>query len=201
VINPLAVIPVFLSMTGDYTKQQRVSQARKASIYMASILAFFLFAGSFILDFFGIGLDSIRVAGGIVITRSGFLLLTTARKPDISKSTRKEGILREDISLSPLALPLLSGPGAIAATLSYATQNQNEIAATAVIFLAILTSGLISFVVLGVSGRVIPILGKAGLEATTRIMGFIAMTVGVQFIMNGLLPYLIHVIKESRIIG
>lgn len=187
IVNPLGMMPVFLALTANDTDEYRKLQARKACLYMVCILCFFLIAGTFIMKFFGFSIESLRIAGGIVVMRSGFGLLNSQDR--ISKKSQLEAIEKEDISLTPLAMPLLSGPGSIAATISLASGNAEWLHNLAVI-LVIISIGLVSWLILNVSNKLLPFFGRAGLEATSKIMGFIAMTVGVQFILNGLIPIL-----------
>lgn len=191
IVNPLGMMPVFLALTSADTNDYRKWQAKKACLYMVGILAFFLFAGTFIMNFFGISLESLRIAGGLIVMRSGFGLLNSDDR--LSKKSKIEAIEKPDISLTPLAMPLLSGPGSIAATISLATQSP-EIIHNVIILLAIAIIGAISYLILRVSNRLLPIIGRTGLEAASKIMGFIAMTVGVQFIINGVEHLLTRVI-------
>ena len=156
---------------------------------MVIILFAFLATGTFILKFFSISLEGIRIAGGLVILRSGYLLLNTLEKPNLSAESKEEGMSKYDISLTPLAIPLLAGPGSMAAVISMSTK-----ADTAPKYLLLALSILIVAVTVWVSFRysykVLPLIGTSGLEALTKIMGFITMTIGVQFIVNGVIPIL-----------
>lgn len=192
IIDPPGVMPVFLALTAAHPASYRNYTARKATIFMAGILIFFLFAGTFVMTFFGISLESLRVAGGIIIMRSGFDLLNANHKAELSKQSKQEALEKADISFTPLAMPLLSGPGSIAATISLATQAKSFVYVL-VILLAILIICAITFLILRVSQRLLPYLGPSGLDAVSKIMGFIALTVGVQFILNGLSPFLAKV--------
>jgi len=186
VINPLGMMPVFLALTAAHPSEYRNLMARKASIFVVIILTFFLFAGTFIMSFFGFSIISLRIAGGLVVMRSGFLLLNGNDKSgNLSDQGKVEAISKADISLTPLAMPLLSGPGSIATTISLSTHTNGININTLIILLAIIIIGLLSFIIMRVSQKLLPVLGRAGLEAITKIMGFIAMTVGVQFIING----------------
>lgn len=196
IVNPLGMMPIFLALTTTYTPAARNLTARKSSVYMMGILAFFLFGGTFIMDFFNISLESLRIAGGLIVLRSGAELLSPRPKPRLSKKSAVEAMEKNDISLTPLAMPLLSGPGSIAATVSLGTQA-TEYYFNFITLLSIVVIGLITYLILRVSPRLLPFLGSAGLEVTTRIMGFISMTVGVQFILNGLMPLL----KEANIVS
>jgi multiple antibiotic resistance protein len=193
IVNPLGMMPVFLALTTSYTPESRNYTARKASVYMMGILAFFLFGGTFLMDFFSISLESLRIAGGLIVLRSGVELLSPKPKPRLSKKSAIEAMEKTDISLTPLAMPLLSGPGSIAATVSLGTQTQGHYSYNFLTLFAIIIIGLITYIILRVSPRLLPFLGNAGLEVTTRIMGFISMTVGVQFILNGITPILAKV--------
>jgi len=158
--------------------------------------------GNFIMDFFGISLISLRIAGGIIVLRSGFdLLNNTKNKRAISRQLEAEAIVKQDISLTPLAMPLLSGPGSIAAIVSMASRKidfrfrstlpmSDANIAIVLILVAIVACGIISYLIMRSSAKILPLLGTAGLEAISKIMGFITMTVGVQFILNGITGYL-----------
>ena len=187
VVNPLGMMPVFLALTSEHPPEYRKLMARKACVYVICILAFFLFAGTYLMSFFGFSLISLRIAGGLIVMRSGFHLLNgTDKSVNLSDQGRQEAIAKADISLTPLALPLLSGPGSIATVISLSTHTNGIGIHTLFILLAVLAIGVVSFIILSVSQKLLPILGRAGLEAVTKIMGFIAMTVGVQFIITGI---------------
>ncbi|MCX6352392.1 MAG: MarC family NAAT transporter [Bacteroidetes bacterium] len=186
IVNPLSAMPVFLALTINHTPAYRNLMAKKAAIYMTLILVFFVIAGSFILSFFGISINSIRIAGGLIVLQSGYSLLTADENAKLSKKSRKDAMDMKDISLTPLALPLLSGPGSIAATISLTSTARSV--EYGLIVLCILVIGLLSFLSLRLSQKLLLVFSKSGLEAITRLMGFISMTVGVQFIINGILP-------------
>lgn len=156
---------------------------------MILILIGFLLAGSFILKFFAISLEGIRIAGGLVIVRAGYALLNSIEKPNLSQESKDEGLTKTDISLTPLAIPLLAGPGAMAAVISMSTKA-DDIAKMVMIGLSIIIVAFTVFISFKYSAKALPIIGTSGLEALTKIMGFITMAIGVQFIMNGVLPIL-----------
>nr|HMQ62948.1 NAAT family transporter [Flavilitoribacter sp.] len=115
VVNPIGVVPVFLAMTPTYTKQERAKTARSTAIYFTLILIVFFVAGTYILGFFGVSLSAMRIAGGIIILLSGYSLLSgkQAEGRAYDKAVEDEALTKPDISFSPLAMPLLSGPGSI----------------------------------------------------------------------------------------
>lgn len=186
VANPLAAMPVFLSLTEHNTDIERSTIAKKSSLYMFLVLTIFLLAGNYIMSFFGISLSGIRIAGGLIILRAAYAMLNpsdTERK--LSEEAQEAAKLKEDISFSPMAMPMLSGPGSIAVVIGLASQ------ATGIIDLAIITVAvsivaLISYGVLRLAPFSAQYIGPTGMGAMTRMMGFIAMAIGVQFILNGI---------------
>ncbi len=188
IANPFAAMPLFLAMTDGDTNEHRRQQALKASTYMVLILVVFLVGGNYIISFFGISLEGIRIAGGLLIMKMAYSLLD----PDVqgrklTAAAHSEAYRKPDISFSPLAMPMLAGPGSIALVLGLATQSSSVIDYSAVL-LAIVLVALASFGLLVISRRVTLMLGKTGMTALTRMMGFIALTIGVQFIINGVRP-------------
>lgn len=188
IANPFAAMPFFLAMTDGDTNEHRRQQALKACMYMVLILVVFLVGGNYIISFFGISLEGIRIAGGLLIMKMAYSLLdpdSQGRK--LTAADHSEAFRKPDISFSPLAMPMLSGPGSIALVLGLSTQSTSVLDYTAVL-IAILLVALASFGLLVVSRKVTRMLGKTGMTALTRMMGFIALTIGVQFIINGVRP-------------
>lgn len=188
VVNPFSAMPIFLALTQDDPPERRMNQLLKACIYMTLILFIFFAAGTYIMSFFGITIQGIRIAGGLMIMQASYSLLNpkqAGRKltdEDVDAAREKE-----DISFSPLAMPLLSGPGSIAVVLglsSTATGWQDY----GIIVIAIIITALIAYIILRLSPYVVKFLGKSGMTALTRMMGFIGLCIGVQFIINGVIP-------------
>lgn len=185
VANPLAAMPVFLSLTEHNTDSERVSVAKKSSFYMFLVLIVFLLAGTYIMSFFGISLPGIRIAGGLIIMRAAYAMLNpdhSERK--ISEETKEAAKEKEDISFSPMAMPMLSGPGSIAVVIGLASQSSGFFDLI-IMSLAVILAALISYVVLRLAPVSAKYIGPTGMNVMTRMMGFIAMAIGVQFILNG----------------
>lgn len=187
IINPLAAAPTFLAITEGDSDARRIEQARKGCFYMVAILVSFLIGGTFIMNFFGISIPGLRIAGGILMTGIGMNMLA-AHKPDSKEdAVEREAARRKvDVSFSPLAMPMLSGPGSIAVTLGFTSLAQNWYDYFALIA-GIMVVAVISYLVLRVSGRVVTFIGPVGMNAITKIMGFLIMCIGVQFVVNGIL--------------
>ncbi|WP_276499276.1 MarC family protein [Pontibacter litorisediminis] len=187
VVNPFGAMPVFLTLTQDDTPAYRNQQALKACLYMVGILAVFFLAGQYVLNFFGIRIHDLRIAGGLMIMRAGFELLTPGgSKKKISPDVVEEGQLKEDISFTPLAMPMLSGPGAIAVSIGLFTTSLSYLDMM-MILIGIILLAAVSYVILRFSHQLTRYMGKSGLAALSRIMGFIVLSIGVNFIVSALI--------------
>lgn len=183
-------MPVFLALTTGDTEARRKKQALKASIWMMLILSVFFLAGSYIMSFFGISLEGIRIAGGLMIMRSSYSLLNpNDGGKKLTAEDEAEAITKEDISFSPMAMPMLSGPGSIAVVLGLAS-SVSEWHQYVMIMLAIVLTAILSWSILRLAPLGVKFLGKTGMNAMTRMMGFLGLTIGVQFIINGVMPLL-----------
>lgn len=191
VVNPLGAVPVFLSMTSQNSAAEKAKIARNASIYFVLILMAFYVFGSAILTFFGISLSALTIAGGFIIVSSGFALINGKfeESRSIDKKIRKEAETKDDISFTPLAMPLLSGPGSISLLISlfstYVSISDRLIIAAVVIF-----TGLTVFLILRSSNLLYRVMGRSGLRAVSRIMGFLVLAIGIQYVANGVLKFL-----------
>ncbi|MBB6612138.1 MarC family NAAT transporter [Pontibacter sp. Tf4] len=186
VVNPFGAMPVFLTLTQDDTPAQRNQQALKACLYMVGILAVFFLAGQYVLNFFGIRIHDLRIAGGLMIMRAGFELLSPgASKKKISPEVVEEGQHKEDISFTPLAMPMLSGPGAIAVSIAMYTTSLSYLD-MGLILIAIVLLAAVSYIILRFSHQLTRYMGKSGLSALSRIMGFIVLSIGVNFIVSAI---------------
>jgi multiple antibiotic resistance protein len=187
IINPLSAGPTFLAITEGDSDQYRLEQARKGCLYMIAILIVFLVGGTFIMNFFGISIPGLRIAGGILLTGIGMSMLATNRKDSTETKEEREAARKKvDISFSPLAMPMLSGPGSIAVTLGFtslATGWMDYFAISA----GIVVVALVTYIVLRLSGKIVRLIGPVGVNAMTKIMGFLLMSMGVQFVVNGIL--------------
>ena len=186
VVNPLGAVPMYLTLTTDMTPRERNSTARKTATWFMLILVTFFFAGSFILDFFGISLNALRIAGGIIIVNSGFGLLNSKfeerRMDDDMTSEAQES---NDISFTPMAMPMLSGPGSISLLIGLFAE-QSELVSLGLIVGVIVVMALLIWLVLSISPLLNRLLGRTGLSALSRIMGFLVMSIGIEMLLGGL---------------
>ena len=185
IVNPFSVAITFISLSKDMDDGKRNREALLASVYMTCILVLFLIAGALIMRFFGISLPGIRIAGGIIILHIGFRMLNPQNQHAEPQGTGKGFQYSRDIAFTPLAMPMLSGPGAIAVTVSMAANAGSKITYAAET-LGIVIVAVITFICLRVAGSVKNWLGDYGVAILTRILGFILICVGIQFIMMGI---------------
>ena len=189
IVNPISAVGLVVSITAGLTEQERGEQVKRACIYMFAILTTFLVAGGLIMNFFGISIPGLRIAGGLIVSYLGFRMLFPDH-PSISTQERAEAMQKEDVSFTPLAMPSLSGPGSIAVVIGVSTTiNQSGHIVFGHIFVAIgiAITALISYGVLKAASRLDRLLGATGMNAMSRIMGFLLICIGVQFVINGVL--------------
>jgi len=192
IANPFSTAPVFLAVSTNLDSESKKKLLKLTCIYMFSILIIFLLAGALILSFFGISVSALRIAGGLIITVLGFRMLF----PDTGKDKQEVTIHTYDqakgLAFTPLAMPMLSGPGSIAVIISMAARiSENDsfllrLGGYAVVGIGILATVILCWLVLRSSTKIIKILGPTGIDALTRIMGFILICIGVEFTASGI---------------
>ena len=188
VVNPLGTIPVFISLTKEETKRNRNKTAIWTSFNVAVILLISFFIGNYVLQFFGVSINSLRIAGGLIIIAAGFSLLNgsfTKHKGMKRSSVQVDIETRAEVSLTPLAIPMLAGPGSISLLIAYnqtATSFYDFLWGTA----AIIATSLVVFLVLKSSQFIVKLLGGSGLNAVSRIIGFIEIAIGIEYVTSAI---------------
>jgi len=178
-VNPFGAMPVFLTLTSDDSGSERLRIALRACLYMVAILSIAFLAGQYILNFFGISIQHLRIAGGILLMRSAFDLLTPGANRDrVGPAALEESKLKDDVSFTPLAMPMLSGPGSMAICIGLIRPTYADKGLTILGFVLV---ALASLIVLASSLRLTRVLGRPGMAALARIMGFITLAIGVNF--------------------
>jgi multiple antibiotic resistance protein len=180
-INPLSAMPVFISLTNGFEKTHLSKTIRRTSIYVFVVCVLSFFIGEFILNFFGVSIDALKIAGGIIISRSGFQLLNAQHKTDVQETIEQESRLKEDISFSPLAMPLLAGPGSISLLINEAIQTE-AFGDKAVVVAAILAVCLSIYLILSSAPFILKYLGQSGLRTLSKFMGLLVLSIGIQMI-------------------
>ena len=190
IVNPFSTAPVFLAVTNHMTPKRQRQQALMACIYAFSVLTITLLAGALILAFFGLSIHALRVAGGLIVARIGFGMLNPHPEEKLDTNMRQEAMDKVDVAFTPLAMPMLSGPGSIAVTIGMTTEAERPIEYLA-ITLGIALVGFVAWLVLRSSMRVVDFLGTTGVTALTRVMGLLLVGVGVQFVFRGVIEPLV----------
>jgi len=184
-MNPFSTIPLFLSLTTGMKPERRNREARMACVYALALLVGFLLLGEAIIDFFGISVPGIRVAGGVIITAIGTRMLFSA--PAATSTEPEKG----DIAFTPLAMPSLAGPGSLSVVITAASQiNARNTQDDQLVYLGVIIGMVvvvaIAFVLLWGAGSLARFLGPSGLDAMARIFGFLLIAIGMQFLLTGI---------------
>ena len=183
VINPLGTVPIFVGLTSSETIKERNKTSLLTAINTTVILVISFFAGTYLLKFFGISLNALRIAGGMIIVTSGFALLTgnfSKHKGMKNKRVKADLNQREKFSLTPLSIPMLAGPGSISLLITF-QQEYVDSEAIIAILLAIVLVGLSVFTILRSAYLITKYLGASGINAISRIVGFIVIAIGVEY--------------------
>lgn len=188
VINPLGTVPVFVGLTSTESTVHRNKTSAWTSFNVFLILIISFFAGSYVLNFFGISLNSLRIAGGLIITSSGFALLTgsfTKHKGMKRKSVQEDLQQRSEISLTPLAIPMLAGPGSISLLITL-RKTHDQLYEWWIIIAAITAVSVSVWLILRSSQWIVNGLGASGINAISRIIGFIVISIGIEYVCIGI---------------
>ncbi len=192
--NPLGTMPVFLTMTKGHDVEQRAQIVKRATLISFFTLLAFTFTGQFLFSFFGISANGFRIAAGIIILKIGYDMLQ-ARFTNTKLSDEEIRTYANDISITPLSIPMLCGPGAIANGIMLMDQADTfEMQAILVGMIGLIY--LLSYVILRASSRLTPVLGETGLNVMMRLMGLILMVIAVECFVGGLKPILIDIIHS-----
>lgn len=188
VLNPIGTVPIFVSLTQDYSKKERSRVALWTGFNVFIILIISFFVGQYVLEFFGITITALRIAGGIIIASSGFSLLNGNFKKNkgINKKVQEDIENRTDIALTPLAMPMLAGPGSISLLIAF-YQDHNSTNDILFSCLAILIVSLLIFIILRSGHYLAKYLGASGIIAISRIVGFLTIAIGIQYIISSVL--------------
>ncbi|MDL5046003.1 MarC family protein [Oscillatoria amoena NRMC-F 0135] len=187
-LNPVGNTPIFFSLTSGDTPAYRRKQAVLSCLYTFVILAVFLLAGQLILKMFGLTVDIIRVAGGLVVAHVGWKMLNAV--PALKADEHQEAMDKQDISLSPMALPIMANPGAmsVAVSLGVGAHDAGQFAGS---LTALLIMVLFNFACMMTAEPLVRRLGVNGMNALNKILGFLVLCIGVAVLSSGL-PGLYH---------
>ncbi len=185
IVDPIGAVPTFLTMTERDTLKDRVRMARLASIVTFFVLVVFSVGGKHILSAFGVTMPAFEIAGGIVLLKVALDMLQ-ARQTALKETPEEqaEGVTKDDIAITPLAVPMLAGPGAITAVVLISGQATSLFHYTAVVCNIFLVS-LITFLILRIAAIRSSIFSAITLKIIARLMGLLLAAIAIQFVLNG----------------
>lgn len=181
-----------MTMTADLDSKDRTRTAKKASIVAFVIIILFAFMGKLLFTFFGISVNSFRIVGGIIFLIVGMdMLQARLGKVNIKDSEIKTYV--NDISVTPLAIPMICGPGALTNAIVM-MEDANTAGKKLVLILTIFVIMCLTYAILYSASRIIKLLGQTGINVMMRIMGLIVMVIAVEFFFSGLKPIVLDMI-------
>ena len=195
--NPVGPMPVFLTMTNGMSDDERRTIVRRATIVSFITLMVFTFSGQFLFKFFGISTNGFRIAGGIIIFTIGFDMLQAR----YSKAKLKDDEVKtyvNDISITPLAIPMLCGPGAIANGIML-MEDANTLIKKILLVSVIASVYFITFLILRASTRLNKYMGETGNNVMMRLMGLILMVIAVECFVSGFKPIMIDILQQANL--
>jgi multiple antibiotic resistance protein len=194
-VNPLGLMPVFIGMTTGLEAAERAIIARKALIAAFIAMVLFAFSGKFIFDFFSISINGLRIVGGFIFFNMGYEMLQAKNsKVKVTQSEVDNAEDEDDISITPLAIPMICGPGVITNSIVL-MEDAGTIPFKITLVVVMLLICLLTFVILLSSGRILKILGSTGNKVLMRLMGLIIMIIAVEFFASGFGPILQNILR------
>jgi len=195
-INPLGTMPIFMSMTASLSKERRKQTAKKATLVAFFTILAFAFSGQILFNFFGISVNSFRIVGGLIFFTMGWDMLQ-ARLGSIKHTDDEDKIdaYVEDISITPLAIPMICGPGAITNAIIL-MEDSPEISQKVVLISVIAFVLLLTYLILVGASKITDKLGETGNKVMMRLMGLIVMVIAVEFFFSGLKPIILDIINS-----
>lgn len=193
ITNPPTKIPLFVSLTVGMTREQRHQQANWAAIYSFLVMLVSLIAGNLLLTFFGISYSAMRIAGGLVVALIGYQMLFGGQNPNNAPMVRRN---KEDYSFFPIAMPGIAGPGTIAVVIGFSTEiaeistKTEMVSAFVMTALAIAATSFVAWLTLRSSEYCSEHLGPSGMAVLGKLMGFILICIGVQFVGSGIKSFI-----------
>ncbi|MBL3520138.1 MarC family NAAT transporter [Aliarcobacter lanthieri] len=191
--NPITTVALFIGLSSTMTKQEKNKEALYASIYVFLIIVLSFYFGQFIMKSFGISIPGLRIAGGMIVSYIGLRMLFPTKKEDEQQNQKSESI-----AFVPLAMPSTAGPGTIAMVISAAStvsSGQSD-TPTWIIYVTSIAVPLILSVILWLCLRsadsIMKIVGRNGVDAISRVMGFLLVCMGTQFVINGVKEIIIN---------
>jgi multiple antibiotic resistance protein len=190
IVNPSSTLALFSAITSSNSKEERKKTAKNTVIYASILLIIFAFAGSAILEYLHIEIYSLRIAGGILLAFVGLDMTRRGQQFGESPPGKEH---KADYALVPLAMPSLSGPGAITViivSMRNLTIDNPWFIAIIIALISIFLTMIITYLIFSSSTFIIRVLGNKGMDAFTRVMGLLTVAIAVQFALTGLASWI-----------
>jgi multiple antibiotic resistance protein len=189
IVDPIGTLPFFVALTAGFSTEDRQVILRRCVLVLGVVLALFALVGRFLFQAFGFTLAAFEIAGGILLFMVAYdMLRGEMTKVKLSVQDRDEAIARRDeLSVVPLGIPLLAGPGAISTVMIYEGNASNSPVSILATFVAIAVTTVATFLILQFGQPILRALGRVGVMAMTRVLGLLLAAVGIQFVINGIL--------------
>ncbi len=189
IVDPIGALPFFVALTEGFDASDQRIILQRAVLVLGGVLGSFALVGRFLFAAFGFTLGAFEIAGGILLFLVAYdMLHGEVTRTKLSAKDRDEALAqRDELSIVPLGIPLLAGPGAISTVMIYEGNAGGDAVAILITFIAIAFVAALTFVILRFGQRIFRYLGRVGVMAVTRVMGLILAAVGVQFVVNGVL--------------
>ena len=185
-INPLGIVPIFITITQDYSLHEKNKIALKAILFSFIILITFSFIGDLIFSFYGITIHAFRIAGGILLFKISLDMIESNRsRTRTTPSEIEEAEEKNEVAYHPLGVPLIAGPGSIASIMILSSEAKNYID-KATVFISLIIVLIITFIIFKLSKILSNYFGKSGLRIIQRIMGLILMVISIEFVLKGI---------------
>ena len=198
IINPLSTAPMYLALTDGYTPAQRSHTLRAGIVTAFAVLLVFALVGGTIFQLFGITIHAFRIAGGFIFFGIGMDMLQAKRtRGKATEEEEQEGRVRENVGVTPLGMPMITGPGAITTVMVLMTEAGTPVRAGIVIAAVVVVLAL-AWAALAASPWLVRFFGQTGLNVMTRLMGLLVTVIAVQFIVDGARPLLEEVIRAAN---
>jgi multiple antibiotic resistance protein len=189
VVDPPGVVPIYVALTKDEQPSRRRAILIRAVFIAFGVALFFLVAGRGVLSYLGVTVHAFSISGGILLFAAAMPMLFGHRGGLQAPERKEKGVVGQDISVFPLAIPMLSGPGVIATILLLTSQAGGNLPRLVSIAVAIALVFLVSFVSLYLGARLIALVGEGGVHIATRVMGIVLAALAVQYVLNGITGY------------
>jgi MarC family membrane protein len=197
VVDPVGIAPIFLALTPQMTRVEQLGVMRRSVMIAAVILVVFAFAGRYFLQGLGITVPAFSIAGGVLLLLIAIDMLFA--RPSRTRETPEEGLealASQDVSVFPLAIPILAGPGAIATVILYMAQAGTDVGEVAAVLGAIAIALVASYLAMRVSALLLLVLRATGVHVISRVIGILLAALAVQFILNGVNTYYHHTLSH-----